>query len=910
MIRTYLVKLTVLFAFVALSPSLLPAAEQNCPPLPSGVGSAVQRTLASRPGDLFVVLKNGLTVLTSRKPDYDVVSVRVLVRAGSIYEGKYMKSGLSHYLEHVLSGGTTRSFTEAQAKERLERMGGSTNASTSYDSTSYYINTSADRWKDALDLLLSYVSENSFDPREVSREKSVIQQEIKMGENNPASELWRLFVRTAYQIHPVKNPVIGDENVFIRMDRDALQNYYMERYQPENIVVAVAGNIAPADVLQFVAEKTKDFTACVCEPPSVPAEPQQISPRWQEKEVLITRMTQAMIGFPSVSLNNEDLYALDLLAALLGDGETCRLHCRLKDQENKVLSVSASNWTPAFTGGQFIVSLALPPEQWPGVLDEVKEEIDLFKKDLVPEPELEKAKKATIAAHVFGKETVSSIASSLASSYLATGDPYFDDAYIEKTRKVTPEQIRTAARQYLLMDRVNIAVIKPAAAVDESARPAEACAPAHENSLPELKQLPNGLKVLLKKDASLPMVTIHLYGQGGLGWEDQAKPGISAFTSSLLSAGTIKRSKLQILQSIEDVGGNLETGSDNNTYHVSIKVLKEDLDMALDILSDIVQNSQFPEEEIAKKRQDTLLAIQRLDENWHSEIVRIFKKNYFDKSPYQNDRLGTSESVQSFTRKDLLDFYHRMVNPGLAMLAVYGDIDPQAVLTTLEGRLANWKGLEVKPPQPPEETNRLTSDKVIEKKNEKTSAALFVGTNGPALGSVKRPALDVLDAVLSGAGNPGGRIFEALRGNDNLVYVVGASPFYAKRAGFFGVMTQTTLGNLDKVQRIVLDHLRRLKDEPVPAEELEKAKNGIVTAQKLRMESLDSQAQSAAVNEVIGLGWKYDGEYIRLIQAVKPEDIQAVAKELFGHTLIVRTLPEHPVEILAAPPVRSDTHGQ
>ncbi len=909
MVRKSFVGLVILFILL-LNSFPHSVAAQTCPSLPPALETAVQRTLSSKPGDLFVVLKNGLTVLTCRKPDYDVVSVKVFVRAGSIYEGKYLKAGLSHYLEHVLSGGTTRSFTEAQARERLERIGGTTNASTTYDNTVYYINTSPDHWKDALDLLLSYVSENTLDPREVSREKSVIQQEIKMGENNPGSELWKLFIRTAYQVHPVKYPVTGYEDVFVQVDRDALQSYYLDRYQPENIVVSIAGNIVPDEVLDFVAQKTRDFTGRAAEPPTVPVEPQQTSPRWQEKEVPITRMTQVMVGFPSVSLHENDLYALDLLSFLLGEGETCRLHCRLKEQENKVFNVSASNWTPSFARGQFFVSITLPPDQWPAVLSEVIDEIDILKKDLVSETELEKAKKATIAHHVFGMETVSSVASSIGSSYINTGDPYFDDVYTEKIRKVTPEEIRAAARQYLLMDRSNIAVIKPAAPRAKSAESAAASLQSHDPSLPELKVLPDGLRVLLKKDPSLPMVTVHLYGRGGLVCEDPGKPGISAFTSSLLTAGTIKRTKLEILRSIEDVGGTVETGSDNNTFHISIKILKEDIDTALDILSDILQNSQFPQEEMERRRTDTLLAIQRLDENWQSEVVRLFKKDYFQNSSYRNDRVGTPESVKSFSRQDLLEFYHRMVNPKSAVLAVYGDIDSSAVLSSLTGRLENWKGREVKPQQPPDETRRIASDKIIEKKNEKSSAALFVGTNGIELESAQRQALDVLDAVLSGAGNPGGRIFEALRGKENLVYVVGASPFYGKKAGFFGVLTQTTLANLDKVQGTILEHLRSLCDKPVPPDELEKAKNGIVTVQRLRMESLDAQAQSAAVNEAVGLGWKFDKEYIERIKTVTAEDVQTIARQLFTHTLIVRTIPEHPVEVLACPPAKSDVHTQ
>ena len=352
---------------------------RQSPALPPAAKELVQRTLRSKPGDHFVVLKNGLTVLLRSQTESDVVSAQVFVRAGSIYEGKYLTAGVSHYLEHMLSGGSTRSFTETEARERLERIGGATNASTSFDRTVYYINTSTEHWKEALDLLLSYVSESTLDPQQVLREKAVIQQEIKMGENDPGNQLWKLFMKTAYRISPARVPVIGYEEVFVKIDRDAIEDYYHQRYQPENIVVVLAGNVAPLEALQFIAEKTKDFTRKAEAPLVVRAEPEQVSPRWEEKELPLARLTQAMLGFPSVNLFSKDLYALDVLAILLGEGETSRLYHRLRDKENKVLSVSASNWTPAFVEGQFMISLSLDPQHWPGILEPIREEINRLK---------------------------------------------------------------------------------------------------------------------------------------------------------------------------------------------------------------------------------------------------------------------------------------------------------------------------------------------------------------------------------------------------------------------------------------------------------------------------------------------------------------------------------------------------
>jgi zinc protease len=113
---------------------------------------------------------------------------------------------------------------------------------------------------------------------------------------------------------------------------------------------------------------------------------------------------------------------------------------------------------------------------------------------------------------------------------------------------------------------------------------------------------------------------------------------------------------------------------------------------------------------------------------------------------------------------------------------------------------------------------------------------------------------------------------------------------------------------LPKVQDLVLDNLRRLREEPVPVEELQTAKDLVVTMHHLHLESLDAQAQSAAVNEVLGLGWDYDARYPELVRAIQAEDVKRMAEKVFAHTLVVRMLPEKPVEVLIPPPETKRLH--
>ncbi|MEE9527400.1 MAG: pitrilysin family protein, partial [Syntrophobacteria bacterium] len=227
--------------------------------LPEEMISRVSNVLPSKPGDTFVQLQNGMTVLIRENHASRVVSTKVVVKTGSIDEGKYFFGGLSHYLEHVVSGGSTASFTETEAQNTLKLLGGASNAYTGYDQTAYFINTTGEHYREALKLLFFYLSESLLEPKEVVREKAVIQQEFKLGETNPGRQLWQLFVQTAYLKHPIRHPVIGYENVFVTVSRDDLLDYYQQRYVPQNMVVSIAGDIQTAEVLKTVLELSKNM---------------------------------------------------------------------------------------------------------------------------------------------------------------------------------------------------------------------------------------------------------------------------------------------------------------------------------------------------------------------------------------------------------------------------------------------------------------------------------------------------------------------------------------------------------------------------------------------------------------------------------------------------------------------------
>ncbi len=863
----------------------------------------VDNVLPSRPEDTFVQLKNGLTLLIRKSTKSPVVSCQVFVHTGSIYEDRYFFGGISHYLEHVVAGGSTKDFTEEEAQKKVQEIGGASNAYTSYNKTVYFINTTASHYQVALRLLMSYVTRCAFNPEEVKREKGVIQQEFKLGENNPSRLLWQLFMKTAYRVNPIRHPVIGYEKVFVTLTRDDLIDYYRSRYVPNNMVVAVVGNVNPEEVIKEIGELTSGFNRRTFRPIVIPKEPRQLGPRKAEKRSPMVRLSKMVIGFPSVRLTHPDLYPLDVLANIMGQGRSSRLYRKLKDEKDLVLSVGASNWTPSFARGIFVITMNLPGKNIDAAMDALKETIERLKEKPVTEEEINKAKREVVSSKVFSKESVEEMASSLASSYLETGDPYFDDEYVEGIKAVKKEDVQRVARKYLNFNVVNIVTLKPEKAHQEiaSSKATKKKKVAHSSKVEKIV-LPNGLTVLLKENHEVPVCAIQLYGKGGQIYEPPNLPGISNFTFSLLTKGTKKRTKEEIAREVEGMGASLSSGSGRNTYYVSSSALSEDFDKIIELFADVVRNPNFPKDEIEKQRKDVLLAIKKLDENWQVEIIRFFKKHYFHKHPYKNDLLGTESSIETLTRDKIVLFYKKLVIPNNAVIAIFGDITRDKAMKAIKKYFGNWQKGQLPKIDLPDETSQVTTNEVFKKKNEKVSASVFLGTNGTTIYSEDKPILDVIDAVISGIGYPSGWLQEALRGGKhNLVYVVHAFPFYGIKAGYFGVICQTTMKNLPEVLKIINEKLDRISSKPISEDELKRGKDMVITMYEMGLETNEEQAQDAALNEILGLGYNYGPIYIEKVKKVTTKDVLRVAKKYFKNRLTVMTIPEHPVEAVIPP---------
>ena len=643
--------------------------------------------LVSEKDEIVSVLKNGMVVIVKRIPS-PVVAVRGVALTGGIYEKQWLGGGLSHLLEHLVCGGSCDRRTEEQNRDLLQKIGNNSNAYTTEDNTCFFINTTADHMEQAVDLVTGWMLGAKITVPEYTREYQVVQRELEMGKGEPDRQFYYLSAMNRYHVSPARVPVIGYQEVIQRLTRDDVYTYYKMAYQPNNMVFCVAGNLDPEVMLAAVRKNVAGAPPGRVFSHNIEDEPPVLTPRTQVCTFPKLGQARLMIGFPSVSSNSPDMYALDLLATILGGGESSIMTQELRDKQQLVSGVSVSDDTPAYVKGTFAVELALDPEKVQQATAAALKILESVKKDGIDPARLARAKMQFRAARVKRMQTAEEIASSLAEDYRTTGDVHFSDKYVDRAEQVTPEQIQAVAQKYLDTGKLITTAMFPSEWVGARGLPRaeEILRPALPTSQPaaqpiastvERVELPNGTILLVKRVPTSPTVVMSMYSLGGVTAEDAKTNGIGSLTMEMLMRGTTTRSANQIAEFFDATGGSMDAACGNNSWHWDANCLKGDFAKTMAMYADIVNNPAFDEAELAPLKTRIVASIKSEDADWTQQSIRFFKKQYYGplNSPYQFLPQGTEQNAESFTAEQLREWYGGKILHSRRVLAIYGDVD-------------------------------------------------------------------------------------------------------------------------------------------------------------------------------------------------------------------------------------------
>src|SRR6266705_2401429 len=796
-------------------------------------------------------LDNGLMVLIEENHANPVVAVEVFVRTGSIYEQEYLGSGISHFFEHIIHGGTTSTRSEAESRRLLEAIGNNSNAYTTVDHTAYYINTTTEHWRTALDLLADWMLHSSITPEEFEREKGVVQRELEQDLDNTAQMLAQTVMETRLQVHPVRYPVIGYKELVQKVTRDDLVRYYQRMYTPNNMLLVVVGDVQTPDVLAHMHETVQQGEHRPLPAFSLPEEPPQLGKRTVVKEMAVSQASMSL-SFRTVALTHPHLYPLDVLAYILANGNSARLVRHIQEEQQLVYAIQASSYTPAYAAGTLAVSAALAPEQLPAAEAAILQELYRLREELVSPQELAKAKKQKLADYIFERQTVEQRAHALGLDMLATYDPNFSETYVRNIQHVTAEDIREVARLYLREETLVQAVVRPKSATP----PAPTTMPMVQEEPVVKKVLANGVTLLLKRNPALPAVTMQAYFKAGVRVETPETNGLAQLAAGLLLKGTTSRSAEEIATFFDARGATITAESGNNSLSLDTSCLREDFNEVLAVYADILLHPSFPEDELANMRRVMLANLERQDDDWRAEAERLWRATFFMVSPYRLSPAGTAATLQRLQRQDVVAFYQRYAVPGNMVLALVGDIDIAPTVAAVEQAFTTFAPRPVTFPQvlaeplPTQERRKVTQ-------TQKQVAAIYIGFPGTTLANLSdRYPLHILDGIVSGFDIPSGWLHNELRGRQ-LVYVVHAVHWAGLESGYFGIYAATQPDKVNIVVDIILQNMEKAKAGQISDEELANTKQMALVTARLHRQANDQIAGDIALNELYGLGYDF-----------------------------------------------------
>jgi zinc protease len=405
------------------------------------------------------VLDNGLKVLLLEDHKSPAVTFQVWYRVGSRNE-KDGKSGLSHFLEHMLFKGTEKLKPEEYSRI-IAKNGGRSNAFTTSDVTVYFATMSRDKIGVEIDLeadrmVNALLGETYFEP-----EKKVIQEERRLRtEDNPVSALGEVTGAVAYMVHPYRRPVIGWMDDIQNLTRQDLVDYYKLYYAPNNSFIVMTGDFSTQEMLPKIKAAFGNLPRGA-EAPKVRAE----EPLQQgERRVILKKEAElpfVLMYYHTPNLKSPDSYALDVLSVVLAGGRSSRLYHDLVYQKRLARSVDADYNGLAIDPSVFAVTAQLMPGKEPAEIEhEMDRLLEQVKAELISDRELQKAKNQIESAFIYAQDSIFGQAMKIG-YYEAVGGWRLMDGYLDGIRKVSREDIQRVAKAYLDRDRRTVGILLP-----------------------------------------------------------------------------------------------------------------------------------------------------------------------------------------------------------------------------------------------------------------------------------------------------------------------------------------------------------------------------------------------------------------------------------------------------------------
>lgn len=864
--------LLILLLGILLLPQLAAAAPQAAPANPSTSGNDT----------MLVRLKNGLTVYIIRDSRFPLVCTRLYVGTGSANETAE-QAGISHVLEHMVFKGTEKR-PKGQVARDVESLGGYLNAATSFDKTWYITDMPAKHWKTGMDVVKDMAFHPSLDPAELEAEKDVIVSELKGGDDTPTRRLFE-DLQVAGLAHTVYGrPIIGFEKTIRAVTADDLRAYIRTWYQPQNMMLLVAGDIDPKAVLAHAEELFGDLKndAILPEPAPVRLEGAAGGPR-----VEVTRgpwnKVYLGIALPAPALGDQRSIDLDVLAYALGGDGTSQFYRKYRYEKQLVDSISVGNMS-LDRAGLFYMVAQLDADKVEPFWQEFTRDLAALDAGKITPDVIERARFNYEDGMDRASETLDGLTSWKATVQFELGGPQGEANVRHALAAVDSARLRQAQDLWLRPDQVRVRVLAPEKAqlpdLDAilqrnwpapAAERQKAAAVAEKVGKREIVDLGQGRTVILQPDRTIPYVSLEILRPGGNALLKSADQGLAQLTAATLTDGCGTRDLDAMERFVAERAASLSASAGVQSFTVSLTGPARFNADYFALLGDLLHKPTFAEKDV-RRQADTLKAalVRRQDNPMSFMGSKINGFLFPGGQPYGFDGLGTAENQDRFGPGDVQAFWKQQ-NAQPWILSVVGDFDREKVLAFARS-LPVPTASAVDVPQP-----SWGADKRLPLSLPgRQQAHLLLAFHAVPLDHPDAPALMLLESVLSGQS---GLLFNKLRDEQGLGYTVTAFYRSLPKAGFMAFYIGTTPRNLDVARQGFSGIIKDIKTELLPADLLAKGLNRMEGSYYRGRQSLGARADEAASERLLGQPQDFQKRLLEKAAKVTPEQLREVARK-------------------------------
>ena len=830
--------------------------------------------------EMLTRLKNGLTVYIIRDTRFPLVCTRLYVGTGSANE-RPDQAGISHVLEHMVFKGTTNR-PKGRIAQDVEELGGYLNAATSFDMTYYLTDMPARHWQTGMDVVHDMAFNATLDAEELESEKKVVISELHGDDDDPRRRLFESLQVAGLKNSVYGRPIIGFEETIRGITAQDLRDYIAAWYQPQNMLLLVAGDIDPQQVLAH-AEKlfgglknTSDLAApAPVDLAGAPGGPQVEVVRGPWNKVYLG------LALPAPGLPDIRSVDLDVLTYVLGGDGTSTLYRKYQYEKRLVDSISMGNMSLK-RAGLIYLSATLDVTHLETFWESLTRDLGaLEKSDFAPDA-IERARCNLADNMDRAGETLNGLASWRGTVQFEMGGRQGERNLRSALDAVDAARLKETVRQWLRPERLRVRLLVPQGAaipdlgaILERNWPAVSAAGSlaggqGDVAVPERIDLGKGRTLILQRDGTVPYVALSFRQGGGNALLAPGQQGLAELTAQTLTDGYGSMDAQAVERWFSERAAALSASAGVQTFSVDMSGPARFGGEYFQQLDAMLRSPRFEKRDMERQVQNMKAALARRHDNPQALLFSRVRPFLFGDHCYGFDGLGTPENLDRFTREDLLNYWKRQAALPW-VLTITGDFDPAAV--------KNWAAQLPVPDaafagvQAPQWTTEKAAGLTMPGRNQAYLLQVFptVPQDHP-----DAPALMLLDAVLSGQS---GLLFSKMRDEQGLGYTVTSFYQSLPETGLMAFYIGTTPGKVEQARKGFAAVIEDVRQHPLPAALLEKGLNRLEGEYHRGRQSLGARSTESATLAILGLPASFRRDVLDRAAKLTPADVQAVARK-------------------------------